>query len=397
MRTSFSRGESRNSDASVVNQPRQEGMHTPAANPLFIQEPERFHGVTPREATVTAGTPLEQREDLNLSEGIAKSYLAVKQAIDQQQDGKKPQGAKETKKSQKPQKQVGKYQKQEEPKSSKKYVWLLIILAVVAVCTVTVCILLTTGVINFKTPATEPTTVVTEPPTTAYEPQLGIIMQDMLSLYTDESKSDVAEGVTSDSVSEFFSRLSQAASNGEETGEAVEELNTVLSYIDDSERLSMYEMPVWDVKADAFLSELQTVRASVEMYSVEGLSNSILARVDALATEREEFYRLKTMLLSITDLISFNREDYVDSITALSHTSTKEELIILLAKVTADSKVALAEAMLESAEDVEAAEAELASAKEEQDYATKSWMMYIGEWVEEPSSTEAESDGEVTE
>ena len=204
-------------------------------------------------------------------------------------------------------------------------------------------------------------------------------------MYTSDEKVDVLEELTSADLEEYYARLSEAANNGEDTAELVAELTTISDYLYDRSRLTIFENADYDLAPDSFSNDVLKVKASADNYSVLSLKNAVYARADALMAMREEYLRIKSTLLGVSDLLAFDEATYTEAIKAITHTPNAEELTLLLTKVSADSAVVKAEAAIENAEDKTAAEEALANAKIAQEEATKAWLIFTCEWVEEPT------------
>ena len=233
-------------------------------------------------------------------------------------------------------------------------------------------------------------------PTEPYIPQLEYIISDVNALYVDETKSSIALGYTVTDLEGLYSRLSDAALNGEDTSEVVEELNTINDYLTDIALLETYESQDYDLAPDDVLTNVLKVKISSDDYKVEGLKNAIYERADSLLAMRSEYLRIKSELLGVSDLSAFDNAPYAEAIKAITHSKNIEELTLLLAKVTADSSVAKAEVALSEARYWEAkvkAKEELEAAKVVQEKTTKAWMIYSGELV--PDTTEPVVEGTV--
>lgn len=273
--------------------------------------------------------------------------------------------------------------KETKPKKSKK--WLIfVIIGILVSVTAVVAVLIFNGTISIPgVGSTEPTSEQTE----AYDPQHDTIAKEISKLYVDETKSEIKEGYTSKDLGEYYDMLDDAEDNGEDVSDLEKELDTISAYMLDRSRISAYENADYDLAPESVLTDVLKIKASADKYSVLGLKNTIYGKADSLLAMREEYTRIKSELLGVSDLMSFDGSSCTVAISAITHTKNAEELTLLLAKVSADSTVVRTEAMLEAVKgtDGEAeASAALENAKEAQKFANDAWDAFNSELVDNP-------------
>lgn len=406
MRTSYERGKG-NTPARNHVERKPETVRKP--NP--VMEPESdFMGSSDfvSEEPVVHEEPSVSEEQRAVSSMIASGYAQVKDAMDSAMNGGdnfmqsddfgsgnsapasngKVKGGKKQKKA-KPAKQ-----KNSGGKKSKKGLVIGLIVVFVAAVIAVLALLVSNGTIKLGTP--EPT----EPPTEPYEPQYEIIAEEIGELYVDAEKTAIATGFTQEDIDGFYDRLDDAEDNGEDVADLEAELDTISDYFKDVEQLAILEAAETDLAPDTFMTDVLKVKISADEYSVLGLKNSIYARADSLLAMRQEYMRIKSELLGISDLLAFDKAVYEEAIKAITHTKNLEELSILLAKVSAESDVVKAEAELETItgwEEKKAAEEALEALKVTRDEAVRAWLIYTGELVEETTepATEETTEGSV--
>lgn len=269
--------------------------------------------------------------------------------------------------------------KKAKQKKSKKGIIFAVLLVVILVAVAV--FLVQRGIISFGPLGNAAST---EESTVAYEPQLGNIANDIAKLYTSDEKTDVVEGLASADLEPYYSRLSEASLNGEDTEELVNELTTISDYLYDRSRLNIFETADYDLSLENFSSDVLKVKSSADNYSIQSLKGTIYARADALIAMREEYFRIKSSLLGVSDLLEFDKSSYEESIKDITHTPNANELTLLLSKVYCDSVVAVAEESLKTAEDKGAAEKALADAVIAQEEASNAWLAYTGDSGELP-------------
>lgn len=277
-------------------------------------------------------------------------------------------------------------------KKSKKGLIIGVILAAVIVVGSVFAFLIFNGTIQLGGEKPEE---ITEP----YEPQYDIIAEGINDLYVDEEKSAIADGFTQEDVDAFYDMIDDAESNGEDVSDLEDELDTISDYLKDVAVLSVYEDVECDLAPDEVVENLLKVKSSADEYSVLGLKDSVYARVDALIALRQEYLRIKSELLGVSDYVNFDSTVYVDAINAITHIENHKELSLIFDMVSTESEVAKIEASLSTIEDpVEKEEAEVAleNAKIARDNAVRAWKMYTGELVEEPVEEALEDLPEVT-
>lgn len=308
-------------------------------------------------------------ENQAVRELIVSGYSQVRDEL----DAKNPQNDEEKVSTPKKEKQV---KKDKEKKSGHALIFIIIgiLVAVIIVSGV----LVWKGIIELPFKAEEPT----QPTEEVYIPQLDYIKEDISKLYVDGEILDVTENLTTADLDIYYNRLNDAANNGEDTGEVVAELDTIADYLYDRSKLELYENEEYDLSPDLFLEDVLKLKASADNYTVIGLKEDIYERTDSLLAMREEFLRIKSTLLGVSDLLTFDSGSYLESISKITHAVNAEELRLLLVKVSADSEVVKAEAAIETAEDKEAATQYLEDAKIARDEATKALEIFNGTWVE---------------
>ena len=322
-------------------------------------------------------------ENSVIHDRIVVGYTDVKNSIDARVEKAQPVDAVEpTKKEQfldeKPAVQCKDNKKAKQKKSKKG----LIFAVVLVVILVTVAIVLVQrGVIPLGSTSN---TSQTEEPTVAYEPQLDDIANDISKLYTSKEKTDVIEGLTSADLEPYYSRLSEASLNGEDTEVLVDELTTISDYLYDRSKLDIFETEDYDLSLENFSSDVLKVKSSADDYSIQSLKGAVYERADALIAMREEYFRIKSSLLGVSDLLKFDKSSYEESIKAITHAPNANELTLLLSKVYCDSAVAVAKESLKTADDKEAAEKALADAVIAQEEASNAWLSYVGDSGEVP-------------
>ena len=266
-------------------------------------------------------------------------------------------------------------------KKSKK--WLLFVIIGVVVSAIVVGSLIISGVISLPGSNSNGD----EPVSETYKPQYKKIAKTINNFYLDETKSEVSDECTSEALDAVYDLLEEAEANGENISDLESEVDTLVSYLQDRYKISVYEDVSCDLSSDDVLSSMLSVKSSADKYSVSGLQGSVYSRVNSIIAVREEYLRIKSSLLGVSDLMSFDGSVYSDSIGAIKYTRNAEELSLLLAKVSADSTVVRAEAMLEAVKGTEAeAEAILAleNAKKAQTNANDSWERFNTPLVDNP-------------
>lgn len=226
--------------------------------------------------------------------------------------------------------------------------------------------------------------VETVPETPAYIPETTpavpvdtyeTLSQEIASLYTDELKTDVKQGVTVEAVQGILDRVTEGIGTNSQVVELEEELDTLKLFIYDKNTLSNILDSTYNLAVDNIPNICESVSTNTYNYRVIGLSAKIKELITQIENERNEYFNLKDelqRLIGSPDVVDFSEADYTERINAISHTTNRDELLAIYNRVVADKEVALATIDLQSATDEDsmaAAQNRLAEAQAKQDEA----------------------------
>lgn len=164
----------------------------------------------------------------------------------------------------------------EEPKrgGSKAVVVIGIVVAVLVVAVVGFSLLSGTGILN----------VSTEPGVSeSGEPEIRVFLD---SLYTDETKTDILEDVTTEDISTALDLIQSYSEsslyNSEEYDSLSGEISTISFFLQD--RLLYQDLlnGVYESGSDDYMATLNTIKSDIELYTVQGLADTMNSRVNIL-------------------------------------------------------------------------------------------------------------------
>ena len=164
----------------------------------------------------------------------------------------------------------------EEPKrgGSKAVVVIGIVVAILVVAVVGFSLLSGTGILN----------VSTEPGVSeSGEPEIRVFLD---SLYTDETKTDILEDVTTEDVSTALDLIQSYSEsslyNSEEYDLLSGEISTISFFLQD--RLLYQDLlnGVYESGSNDYMATLNTIKSDIELYTVQGLADTMNSRVNIL-------------------------------------------------------------------------------------------------------------------
>lgn len=326
-----------------------------------VQAPERV------DIKSSFDSPVQPEEDNAVYNMIVSGFTQLKDSMDEASivnDSKTP-AVEPTKPTTKPKKKF------------KVWVLILIIAGVLTLAGIAAGVI---GVLWLRNNAMNIIQPTTESPD-VYIEQYDSIKASIDNLYANGEKSEIAIGYTVEDLDAIYNDLDFAEEHGENVSDLFDELDTIARYITDNESLIMLESEDYDLAQDVVAEGLLKVKSSADRYHVLGLKGSIYERADALLSMRETYLKVKSELLGVSDLLSFEASEYEGDIASITHTHNREELNLLLSKVSADSLVAVAEANLSKAvgtENEASATKSLEDAKVVQKAAIDAWNAFNG-------------------
>ena len=186
-------------------------------------------------------------------------------------------------------------------------------------------------------------------------------------LYTGDDKTDIKSDVTQGSLDSFYMELLELQNRGADVTALISELDTIGLYVSDKSRLDTFDSDTYNLTTTGMTDNVEEIVGHTASYSVPGLAVAITNKAQGIMDDYNEFISLRSELMGITDVMSFDVDTYTTRVEAIDHTPNRTELLAVIDTISADKEAAIAQENLRKAEDEEAkakAESELAEIQE---------------------------------
>lgn len=152
-------------------------------------------------------------------------------------------------------------------------------------------------------------------------------MEDsILELYTNDKKEDIRDGVSSDTVDKYLSKLDDIDMSDDDKTSLKNELKTISYFISDDEIVDSITDNSYDYNNSSTSDKLDKVKESAKTYSVSPLAVTMTNNVSKAEEDYNYFISLRDELSTIKDYINFDYEGYQKKVNNVTHKVNKEEL-----------------------------------------------------------------------
>lgn len=173
-------------------------------------------------------------------------------------------------------------------------------------------------------------------------------------LYTSEDQVDIKSNVSQGDLNEFYMDLLKLQKKGNDVDKPIEELDTIGYYLNDKSILMEYLSDDYDLTTTGMIDSVNNIEDNTKKYTVSGLAVTINNMATKVLEEYDNFIALRQELNGISDVISFDEENYKLKIDSIKHTPNKIELQAICDKLVVDKQAAIAQKDVEEAADEQA-------------------------------------------